>query len=414
MQKNKNIFLALLAIVLLAAACVDEYKMGEFDANSSLMPGARTDGPVAPSAMMASFDDYCDKVELSWLPTVRTTAYDVYRNGELIAQDLTDTSYVDMDAQTTETEYTVYSKNANGNSETAVSAIGRMSATPLVPENFTASDGEFEVKVDLSWDAADFAKHYIVKRGDMVLSNNVSGTSFSDSEDAPQEDTEYSVIAVGVCGESDPATAIGKADSLLKYSVVLNENFEGLTMGELTSGQFADFKPRFKYEDAPNPNGKVWGKDDNSKYLYLDLVPEGKSIQLLFPAFELLVGKNYRITFDIKTSHNVSLHMGIDKNEDGFVTKGVDDYFMPTTVNAKNGNAAGLNLAGTGEWKSYSFDFPQTGTATGATDPDPSALGWTLGTIQAGQENPIFQIQCWNGKAAMNIAIDNVKIELIK
>ena len=164
MQKNKNIFLTLLLTVFVVAACNEQYNIGEFDADGSLMPGERTDGPLAPSAITASFDDFCDKVELSWLPTARTTSYDVYKNDELLAQDLTDTSYVDTDAFTVETEYKVVSKNPKGESLTSVSAIGRMSATPPTPENFTATDGEFETQVVLAWDAADFAKHYIVKR----------------------------------------------------------------------------------------------------------------------------------------------------------------------------------------------------------------------------------------------------------
>ena len=202
MQKNKYKILSLIAAILVVAACNEQYNLGEFDADSSLMPASRTDAPLAPSAMQASYDDFCDKVELSWMPSVRTTAYDIFRNGELLAQDITDTFYVDANALTTDTEYSVHAKNVNGSSENAALATGRMSATPLTPDNFTASDGEFEAKVDLSWDAADFAKSYIIKRGDLVLDDNVLGTAYSDNVDAPQEDTEYSVIAVGSAGRS--------------------------------------------------------------------------------------------------------------------------------------------------------------------------------------------------------------------
>ncbi len=367
--------------------------------------------PGTPSGLHV--ESACGQVEILWDSIYLASTYEVYIGDQLIADGLTEPEYIHPLNHPDLVEFSVFARNEYGVTQVATIASGKIQGTPSTLENLEATDGAFAAKVKLTWDAVEYATHYRILRDGQLLADNVVGTSYSDETDVPEVATEYGVIAVGDCGETDEVKTTGYCDPLIAFATPLAVDFEDLTTGELTSG-FGGFKPRFKYADAPNEFGKVFGNDDNTKYLYLDLVPKGKSIQLLFPSFELLVGQNYRITFDIKTSHNVGLHMGIDKNGDGFVTKGDDDYFMPTTVNPKNNNAAGLNLAGTGEWKSYSFDFPQTGTATGDMDPDPSALGWTLGTIQAGQENPIFQIQCWNGKAAMNIAIDNVKIELIK
>lgn len=430
MLKNKNILLVLLAAILVMAAC-NEYNMGEFNDDSSLSPLARTDGPLDPSGIVASYDDFCDKVELSWLPSVRTTSYDVYRNGELLAQDITDTFYVDTQALTTDTEYTVYSKNVNGSSEGSKSVVGRMSDTPLVPENFMASNGEFEAKVDLSWDAPDFAKYYIVKRGEVVLSDNVEGTSFSDNVDAPQEDTEYSVIAVGVCGESSPATAIGKADSLLKYSIIIDENFDGYDVGfDLSSLDF--YKYIIQYDPSGGPGTFKVANDDavsgtnSAKAVYNDVnnnVNQAGSIQVIFKDFTLLEGKRYRISYKLKCAIVTSMHIAVDGDESGNPSKGdgEDNYLLPTAVNTKNGNLFGIQMDAAADWKEVSYEFPATGTLVqNDYNPDAEALGWQPTTVKAGQENPLVSITYWVGKnKAPNlqnppIYIDDLKIELLK
>jgi hypothetical protein len=431
MQKNKNIFLALLVMLLAVAACNEEYNMGEFNADSSLMPGARTDGPLDPSAIVASFDDYCDKVELSWLPTVRTSAYDVYRNGELLAQDLTDTFYVDTDALTTETEYTVYSKNINGSSEGSVSVIGRMSTIPLVPENFMASDGEFETKVDLSWDAANFAKHYMVKRGDIILSDNVVGTAYSDNVDAPQEDTEYSVIAIGVCGESDPAMAIGKADSMLKYSIIIDENFDGFESG-FNLSSLPTYHHIFQYDITGGPGSFTVSADDavsgakSAIAIYNDVnanTSAAGAVEVQVKNFTLLVGQRYRLSYKIKCAIATTLHVAVDGDESGNPSKGdgLENYLLPSAVNSKNGNIFGIQSSAAAEWREVSYEFPAAGNlAQNNLDPDATELGWTPTTIQAGQESPIIAIKYWVGKNKAPgkknppIFIDDLKIELVK
>ncbi|MBK3516166.1 fibronectin type III domain-containing protein [Carboxylicivirga marina] len=409
---RKNIFLALLTITIGFAGCEEEYTIGDFETDATLAPEARTDGPVAPSAIVASYDAFCDKVEINWMPTVRTTAYDVYKNGEILAAGLTDTFYVDTDAMTVDTEYMVYSLNANGGSETSVMTVGRMAATPPTPTNFIATDGAYEAKVDLTWDAVDFAQHYIVKRDGVVLSDAVIGTSFSDSDNAPTEATEYSLIAVSVCGVSIEVTTTGYCDPLIAFRFPFQENFEGFTLGALTSAdQYGGFNPRFQFTDGPNANGSATIKDDNTKYIDLKTAAGKQSIQFVFPEVELLVGESYRISFDVKAPQTISLHMGVDKTGDGFMGKYVDDYLLPTKENTKNGNAYGVNIEGTGSWKTVSYEFPQTGAETQDNDPDAGTMGWTLGTIQEGQQRPIIQLQMWSKDGTY--AIDNIKIELI-
>lgn len=429
MQKNKNIFLALLLTVLVMAACNEQYNLGEFDADSSLMPGARTDGPLDPSSIVASYDDYCDKVELSWLPTARTTTYDVYRNGELVAQDIADTSYVDSDALTSDTEYTVYSKNVNGNSEGSKSVIGRMSATPLVAENFTATDGEFEAQVILAWDAADFAKHYVVKRGDVVLSDNETGTSFFDDVDAPEEETEYSVVAVGVCGESAEAITTGYCDPLIAFRVPYQENFESTSVG--TSLTDIGFATGFGWTATHAGEAVVKVRVDGSDhYGSLQQTGDGLGAALIFPTVELIVGERYQISYDVKSGAVVSM----------FLRNTADNLYLEYLIPAdehtgKNNNNQGRgvqNIGGTGEWITYTQDFPyttskapldQTGDGTNATGKKPNNIHdtgradqstWTASTITEAQKSPYIEVSIYNAAALDGWGIDNIKIEMIK
>ena len=124
MKNSKIIILTLMALLIGIAACTEFGLLGEFEVDETYIPDARTDGPESPSTFFASYDDYCDKVVLSWIPTVRTTSYDLYKSGALLAGDLTDTSYVDMDAISIDTEYWVVAKNEKGESQDSAFAMG--------------------------------------------------------------------------------------------------------------------------------------------------------------------------------------------------------------------------------------------------------------------------------------------------
>ena len=422
MEKIKILFFALSA-ALLIASCDSTPELGQFEADESLMQEYRTDGPMAPGQLTASFDDFCDKVELSWTPSVRTSTYDVYKDGALLAQGLTEPAYIDSEAQTIATEYWVYAVNAHGNSLDSASATGRMATTPSEPLNFSATDSEYEAKVDLTWDAADFAKFYRVSRGTTVLSDSVVGNAFSDNTNAPQEETEYSIVAVGVCGESAAVTDMGKADSMMKYSIIINENFDGLDVGyDMSTNEM--FSYRFNYNALGGP-GTLTVTDEVSGTKCLKAIHDdpattasAKSTQIVLENFNLLVGQRYRISFKIKSAGNSSLHIAVDSDNDGIPSKNdtQDSYLLPTSVNDKNGNLMGIKIEGADEWKTFSYEFPTTGTGSQDWDVDPSTTDWVAATIQPGQENPKIMIAQWIAKTATapGILIDDLIIELIK
>ncbi len=415
--------------MIVVAACTKQYDIGEFNAEGTLMPVARTDVPFAPASLIASYDDYCDKVELNWTLTARTSTYDVYKDGVLLAENVTDTSYVDTDALNSETEYEVYSKNTNGTSEIASSALGRMSAVPDPAVNFIATDGEYESKVELSWDAVDFAKHYRVLRDGLVLVEELVGTSYIDDQEVPDEATEYSVIAVGVCGESAAAVETGFCDPLIAFSTPLAINFEGSSENDPLSDFGFDWT--FGWKDTHTGDAIVKIKvDDSDHYGFLQQTGDGLGAGLIFPTFELLVGERYTISYDVKSGAVVSM----------FLRNGADnkylEYLLPSdehTGGNNNNQGRGVqNIGGTGEWETYTQDFPyttsmipldQTGDGTNPNGKKPNNIHdtgradmatWSESTITEAQKSPYLMIQMYNAAAVDGWGIDNIKIERIK
>ncbi|WP_289053751.1 hypothetical protein [Carboxylicivirga marina] len=429
MKIYKHIILYLLAAILLGAGCNDGYDAGEFEVDESLQPKARTDAPDAPSAVLASYDEYCDKVVVSWEATIRTSAYDLYKNGVVFAQGLTDTFYVDNDALLVDTEYSVYAKNHNGDSESAGMTVGRMAGVPPTPVNFNATSGAYDSKVELSWDPVDYALYYVVKRDGVVLNDRVVGTTFLDNVNAPTTETEYSMYAVGNCGESAPVVTTGYADPLIAFRFPVNETFDGYSVGyDLSS---TDMFQHFFHWDMTGGPGSFKVSDDTSvsgakcaKAVYNDVTGNASAegnIEIICKNFDLLEGQRYRISYRLKCTVKTQMFLAVDKDGSGNINKadGEESYLLPTWINPK-GNGLGIQMAAKPEWTEVSYEFPATGVNTKANfDPDPVVEGWVPATIQAGQTNPLIQIKYYlptgagpNGEYPP-IYIDDLMIELI-
>ena len=134
------------------------------------------------------------------------------------------------------------------------------------------------------------------------------------------------------------------------------------------------------------------------------------------------MGQRYRISYKLKTDAPTALHVAVDADDNGIPSKqdGLESYLIPSAVNPNNDNIFGVRLNPSPEWRTVSYEFPQTGEVTKDDfDPDPAALGWTPTTIQEGQTQPKIMIAQWVGKNSFGgicpaIHIDDLKIELIK
>src|SRR5262245_46451927 len=87
------------AAVVLTAACGGEGSPPNGGGgNAATSVGAGPSVPSAPSGVQASAGASTDYVTVVWEPVSDATSYDLYRDGELIASDLTGTSYDDSGA----------------------------------------------------------------------------------------------------------------------------------------------------------------------------------------------------------------------------------------------------------------------------------------------------------------------------
>jgi len=187
-------------------ACNEEYAIGEFEADSSLMPEARTDAPSAPPGLVIVSS--CSQVEISWDSIPRTTNYDIYIGETPLVQGLTETKYVYVPDNNDLNDYRIFANNPNGASEYS-GGTGRLLGTPSTVSGLTASDEEFQAKIVVNWDVAEHADFYRIEVGGEVIADQLTDTIYTDV-DVTQEPKTYDVIAYSTCGEAAPATVTGK------------------------------------------------------------------------------------------------------------------------------------------------------------------------------------------------------------
>ncbi|CAM4277970.1 N-acetylmuramoyl-L-alanine amidase [Flavobacterium terrigena] len=122
------------------------------------------------------------RVNLSWTASANATSYDVYRNGNLYASDVTGTQFLNTFI-TVGATYT-YSMIAKNNIGTLANSNGTVSATAVVcaPGSFTATatatcSGTTSA-INLTWTASANAISYDIYRNGNLYASDVTGTSF--------------------------------------------------------------------------------------------------------------------------------------------------------------------------------------------------------------------------------------------
>ncbi|MES2864692.1 MAG: N-acetylmuramoyl-L-alanine amidase [Bacteroidota bacterium] len=122
------------------------------------------------------------RINLTWTASANATSYDVYRNGNLYASDVTGTQFLNTFI-TVGTTYT-YSMIAKNNIGTLANSNGMVSATAIVcaPGTFTATatptcSGTTSA-INLTWTASANATSYDIYRNGNLYASDVTGTSF--------------------------------------------------------------------------------------------------------------------------------------------------------------------------------------------------------------------------------------------
>ncbi|MFD2909318.1 N-acetylmuramoyl-L-alanine amidase [Flavobacterium ardleyense] len=167
--------------------------------NSSGTQTTNSNGTVAvvaskcgtPGSFSASVSAICDgatsKINLSWNASASATSYDVYRNGNLYASDITTTSFENTYLITGGTTFTYYVKAKNtmgtiNNSNGTLSVVAK-NCTTVSPFSLTLStvcDGATSV-INLSWTPSANATSYDIYRNGNLYASDVTDTSFSNT-----------------------------------------------------------------------------------------------------------------------------------------------------------------------------------------------------------------------------------------
>lgn len=144
-----------------------------------------------PGAFSLTTSTSCDgatsKITLSWNASSNANSYDIYRNGNLYASDVTTTTFENTYLITGGTNYTYYVKAKNtlgsiNNSNGTLSVVAK-NCTSVTPFTLTATatcDGATS-KINLSWTASANATSYDIYRNGNLYASDVTGTTFGNT-----------------------------------------------------------------------------------------------------------------------------------------------------------------------------------------------------------------------------------------
>ncbi len=164
----------------------------ERSAQKELLPpaleGNCTDPPETPEELTASYGAHCDRVSLTWAPSLTATRYRVFRNSEedpFFAEELGEEStpgFTDFSGTPgVPYFYWVNAENECGESDFTEAELGlRLSFLPG-PTDLRASDATFCDRVEIRWNHVTAAESYRILRGTSSQINSAIqiGTSLS-------------------------------------------------------------------------------------------------------------------------------------------------------------------------------------------------------------------------------------------
>lgn len=162
-----------------------------------------------PTGVNASDGTYTDKIAVSWSGVTDANSYKIYRDGTLLAENITLLSYDDTTAVFGATySYTVSAVNEHGQGAQSTADTGYVGcgSQAVTPAGLAASTDQLS-QITITWTAVSVATSYNVyvsdtADGTYTLLSSVTGTSYVQTGLAENATRYYKVSSVNLCGES--------------------------------------------------------------------------------------------------------------------------------------------------------------------------------------------------------------------
>ena len=154
-----------------------------------------------PQNVHAALDDSRFVINVTWNPVKYAESYNVYRNGSLVAQDVTTSCWTDESPRSGNNYYSV---KALGNGLVSFQSVNSedIDYSLGIPQGIQATMDDNDFIVNVSWDAVKYAEYYKVYRSSRasssyfsLLADSVNATIWSDG--SPMKgDNYYRIYAV--------------------------------------------------------------------------------------------------------------------------------------------------------------------------------------------------------------------------
>lgn len=171
--------------------------------------------PPDPVTNLTATQNLIERIQLTWSMSPQAASYEIFRNATCDGAPLLSTSgtqVADMapPAFSTLYNYSVRAINANGASACSVSAAGMALAKSTPVQTFLATDGVFDNKVDLTWDAVDPSGTSSLQLFRTMISSSTDGMGC-------QAPDSLTTLPANISNYSDMTAA---ADTHYRYSIL--------------------------------------------------------------------------------------------------------------------------------------------------------------------------------------------------
>ena len=201
---------------------------------------------LAPSRVSAVLEDDEMVVDVTWDAVKYAECYQVYRNGELVADSIPSTSWQDNTPQNGSNYYTIRALG-HGLTSAASSQSETVTCEIAAPTNVTATLSSDEKSIRVFWDAVKYAESYTIYRSInassdfSVVAEGVTLTNWTDNK--PGYGTiYYQVVAArhGLTGPASPSSNMIKIQYIVhpEENISITVNGVSFNMIKVESGTF--------------------------------------------------------------------------------------------------------------------------------------------------------------------------------